>query len=106
MTHADLQVELCGEPGQLDFPQPQPGAVGSAGIYLVLNIGGGLAYGFALGWGGAEALVVGGILGISSTAIVTKLLVENRRLGNLETRVILGIAVIEDIFLAFYLALL
>lgn len=78
----------------------------SAGIYLVLNIGGGLAYGFALGWGGAEALVVGGILGISSTAIVTKLLVENRRLGNRETRVILGIAVIEDIFLAFYLALL
>ena len=78
----------------------------SAGIYLVLNIGGGLAYGFALGWGGAEALVLGGILGISSTAIITKLLVENRRLGNLETRVILGIAVIEDIFLAFCLALL
>jgi len=40
------------------------------------------------------------------TAIVTKVLVENRRLGNPETRVILGIAVIEDIFLAFYLALL
>ena len=45
-------------------------------------------------------------MGISSTAIVTKLLVETRRLGNRETRTILGIAVIEDIFLAFYLALL
>jgi CPA2 family monovalent cation:H+ antiporter-2 len=32
--------------------------------------------------------------------------VENRRLGNRETRAILGIAVIEDIFLAFYLAML
>jgi monovalent cation:H+ antiporter-2, CPA2 family len=34
-----------------------------------LNIGGGLACGFALGWGGAEALVLGGILGVSSTVI-------------------------------------
>lgn len=78
----------------------------SAGVYLVLNIGGGLAFGFALGWGTAEALVVAGIVGISSSAIVTKLLVETRRLGNPETRVILGIIVIEDVFLAFYLALL
>ncbi len=80
--------------------------VTAATIYLVLNVGGGLVYGFSLGWGVAEALVIAGIVGISSTAIVTKLIVENRRLGNRETRTILGIAVIEDIFLAFYLALL
>jgi len=80
--------------------------VTAASIYLVLNVGGGLAYGFALGWGASEAFVVAGVVGISSTAIVTKLLVETRRLGNRETRTILGIAVIEDIFLAFYLALL
>jgi monovalent cation:H+ antiporter-2, CPA2 family len=53
-----------------------------------------------------EALVVAGVVGISSSAIVTKLLVETRRLANPETRVILGIIVIEDVFLAFYLALL
>lgn len=75
-------------------------------IYLVLNIGGGLIYGYLLGWGTAEAFVIAGVVGISSTAIVTKLLVENRRLTNRETRTLLGIAVIEDIFLAFYLALL
>jgi CPA2 family monovalent cation:H+ antiporter-2 len=45
-------------------------------------------------------------VGISSWAIVTKLLVELRRLGNPETRVILGIIVIEDVFLALDLALL
>ena len=50
--------------------------------------------------------MLAGVVGISSTAIVTKLLVETRRLGNRETRTILGIAVIRDIFLAFYLALL
>jgi CPA2 family monovalent cation:H+ antiporter-2 len=78
----------------------------AAGVYLCLNIGGGLALGFALGWGTSEAFVIAGIVGISSSAIVTKLLVETRRLGNPESRVILGITVIEDLFLALYLALL
>ncbi|WP_183407655.1 cation:proton antiporter [Nocardioides marmoriginsengisoli] len=78
----------------------------AATAYLVLNVGGGLVLGFSLGWGVSEAFVLAGIIGISSTAIVTKLLVENRRLGNPETKTILGIAVLEDVFLAFYLALL
>lgn len=76
------------------------------GIYLALNVGGGLALGFALGWGGREALVIAGAVGISSSAIVTKLLIELRRLANPESRLILGIIVVEDIFLALYLALL
>ena len=80
--------------------------VTAAAVYLCLNTGGGLALGFALGWGTPEAFVVAGIVGISSSAIVTKLLVETRRLGNPETRVVLGIIVIEDLFLALYLALL
>jgi CPA2 family monovalent cation:H+ antiporter-2 len=78
----------------------------ASAVYLVLNIGGGLGLGLALGWGPSEAFVIAGIVGISSSAIVTKLLIETRRLGNPETRVILGIIVIEDLFLAFYLALL
>jgi len=78
----------------------------ASGVYLLLNVGGGLALGFAFGWGAAEALVVAGVVGISSSAIVTKLLLETRRLGNPETRVILGVIVIEDLFLALYLALL
>jgi monovalent cation:H+ antiporter-2, CPA2 family len=75
-------------------------------VYLTLNVGGGLALGFAFGWGTSEALVIAGAIGISSSAIVTKLLVELRRLSNPETGVILGIVVIEDLFLALYLALL
>ncbi len=76
------------------------------GIYLLLNLGGGLAFGFALGWGWREALVIAGAIGISSSAIVTKLLTELHRLANPESRLILGIIVVEDIFLALYLALL
>jgi monovalent cation:H+ antiporter-2, CPA2 family len=78
----------------------------AGGIYLVLNVGGGLGLGFALGWGAREALVIAGVIGISSSAIVTKLLVELRRLTNPETRLILGIVVVEDLFVALYLALL
>lgn len=75
-------------------------------IYLALNVGGGLVLGLALGWGTAEALVIAGAAGISSSAIVTKLLIELRRLANPESRTILGIAVVQDVFLALYLALL
>ncbi|HEV7763059.1 MAG TPA: cation:proton antiporter [Acidimicrobiales bacterium] len=75
-------------------------------VYLALNVGGGLAFGLALGWGGSEALVIAGAIGISSSAIVTKLLIELRRLANPESRLILGIIVVEDVFLALYLALL
>jgi CPA2 family monovalent cation:H+ antiporter-2 len=75
-------------------------------IYLALNIGTGLGFGFALGWGTREAFVIAGAIGISSSAIATKLLVELRRLTNPESRLILGIVVVEDVFLALYLALL
>ena len=80
--------------------------VASAALYLGLNVGGGLILGFAIGWGSREALVIAGLTGISSSAIVTKLLVELKRLANPETRLILGIIVIEDLFLALYLAAL
>jgi CPA2 family monovalent cation:H+ antiporter-2 len=78
----------------------------AGGTYLVLNIGGGYLFGSLLGWGTKEALVLAGAMGISSSAIVTKLLVELRRVANRETTMILGIIVVEDVFLAFYLALL
>ncbi|MEU6612600.1 cation:proton antiporter [Streptomyces sp. JL1001] len=78
----------------------------AGGTYLALNVGAGLVFGFALGWGTSEALVLAGVLGISSSAIVTKILVDLGRIGNPETRPILGIIVVEDIFLALYLAAL
>ncbi|KDR64249.1 MULTISPECIES: cation:proton antiporter [Streptomyces] len=78
----------------------------AGGIYLALNVGAGLGFGFALGWGVSEALVLAGVLGFSSSAIVTKILVDTSRLGNPETKPILGIIVVEDVFIALYLAAL
>lgn len=78
----------------------------AGGAYIGLNFGAGIVLGWWLGWGLAETFVIAGMIGTSSTAIVTKLLIDLRRLGNRETPMILGIIVVEDVFLAFYLALL
>ena len=54
----------------------------SAGIYLApQRRRPGSRFGFALGWGNREALVIAGAVGISSSAIVTKLLIELNRLA-------------------------
>jgi K+:H+ antiporter subunit KhtU len=78
----------------------------TGGVYLLLNAGAGLGFGFILGWGTREALVLAGVLGISSSAIVTKILIDLGRIGRPETRLILGVIVVEDLFLALYLAAL
>lgn len=78
----------------------------AGGSYIALNFGAGLVLGWSFGWGTREIFVIAGMIGTSSTAIVTKLLLDLRRLANPETGMILGIIVVEDVFLAFYLALL
>ena len=77
----------------------------SGGSYVAINLGVGIAFGFWVGWGAREALIIAGMTATSSSAIVTKLLIELRRLTNDETPMILGVTVIEDIFIAIYLAI-
>ena len=89
-----------------DIAQGGRSLVVAACVFLALNLAAGVAFGFALGWGGKEALVIAGAMGISSSAIATKLLTEYRRLANPESHLVLGIIVVEDVFLALYLAIL
>jgi CPA2 family monovalent cation:H+ antiporter-2 len=77
----------------------------SGGIRIAINMAVGLLFGFWVGWGAREALIIAGMTATSSSAIVTKLLIELRRLANRETPVILGITVVEDVFIAIYLAI-
>ncbi len=77
----------------------------SGGIRIAINMGTGFAFGFLVGWGVREALIIAGMTAMSSSAIITKLLIELRRLANRETPTILGIAVVEDVFIAIYLAI-
>ncbi|NQX11993.1 cation:proton antiporter [Microbacteriaceae bacterium VKM Ac-2855] len=77
----------------------------SGGSYILVNMAAGLGFGFLVGWGTQEALIIAGITATSSSAIVTKLLIELKRLANPETPMILGVTVVEDIFIAIYLAI-
>jgi CPA2 family monovalent cation:H+ antiporter-2 len=77
----------------------------SGGTRILINIVVGFALGMWVGWGWREALIIAGMTGISSSAIITKLLIELRRLPNRETPSILGIMVLEDVFVAVYLAI-
>ena len=77
----------------------------SGGTRVVINMAIGFAFGLWVGWGTREALIIAGMTATSSSAIVTKLLIEFRRLANTETPVILGIMVLEDVYIAVYLAI-
>jgi CPA2 family monovalent cation:H+ antiporter-2 len=57
----------------------------SGGTYIAVNMGVGLLFGFLVGWGTREALIIAGMTATSSSAIVTKLLIELNRLANRET---------------------
>ncbi|WP_104127901.1 cation:proton antiporter [Cryobacterium sp. Y57] len=77
----------------------------SGGSWILINMGAGFIFGLLVGWGPREALVIAGMTGTSSSAIITKLLIELRRLANKETPMILGVTVVGDIFIAIYLSI-
>ena len=77
----------------------------SGGTRIAINITVGFGFGMLVGWGTREALIIAGMTAASSSAIITKLFIELKRLANDETPVILGIMVLEDVFIAFYLAI-
>lgn len=70
------------------------------------NFGVGLALGFAFGTTLVEALFVAGVVYVSSSAIVTKSLLDTGWIANPESEPILGTLVVEDVVIAIYLALL
>ncbi|MCU1557679.1 MAG: cation:proton antiporter [Microbacteriaceae bacterium] len=78
----------------------------SGGTRILINMAVGFGFGMWVGWGSREALIIAGMTATSSSAIVTKLLIEFRRLANRETPAILGIMVLEDVFVAIYLAII
>lgn len=77
----------------------------SGSIYIGINVVLGLMFGYLAGLPYKEVLIVAGITTISSSAIVAKVLFDLKRTANVETEMILGIIMFEDIFLAFYLSL-
>jgi len=74
-------------------------------IDAAVNLPLGIALGLALGWSVVEALLLGGIVYISSSAIVTKTLIDLGWIADDEAEPILGTLVFEDLLIAVYLAI-
>ncbi|HSJ74274.1 MAG TPA: cation:proton antiporter [Miltoncostaeaceae bacterium] len=72
-------------------------------IDLVVNGGLGLLVGIALLGPSPEAILLAGLIYISSSGIVTRALFDLRRLGDDETDLVLGVLVFEDLAIALFL---
>ncbi|WP_226011428.1 cation:proton antiporter [Halomicrobium salinisoli] len=75
-------------------------------VDFLINFGLGVALGIAFGRTPLEVAFIAGIVYISSSAIVTKSLIEQGWVANPEADSILGTLVYEDILIAVYLAVL
>ncbi|MGM0592160.1 MAG: cation:proton antiporter [Halobacteriota archaeon] len=78
----------------------------SAGLLdLGVNFPVGVGIGLLFGWSILEALLLGGIVYISSSAVITKSLIDLGWIANAESEPMLGTLVFEDLFIAVYLAI-
>jgi CPA2 family monovalent cation:H+ antiporter-2 len=79
----------------------------SAGVIdFGINFGIGLVLGFALGLSLITSFFLAGVVYISSSAVITKTLLDLGWIADPESEAILGVLVFEDIVIAVYLALL
>jgi CPA2 family monovalent cation:H+ antiporter-2 len=79
--------------------------IGTAGVIdLVVNFGVGLVVGWALFGSPLPALLIAGVVYISSSAIITKSLLDLGWIANPESSPLLGVLVFEDLVVAVYLA--
>ncbi|MDT3699026.1 MAG: cation:proton antiporter [Thermincola sp.] len=79
-----------------------PSIIRSGTIYMVINMAIAVLFPLLLGWPVKEILVVAGIMTISSSAIVAKVIVDLKRAANDETEIILGLMMFQDVFVAVY----
>jgi len=81
--------------------------VAAAGaLDAVVNLGAGAVLGLAFGFTLLETAFLAGIVYISSSAVITKSLIDLGWIADPESEAILGVLVFEDLLIAVYLALL
>ncbi|AFK17795.1 cation:proton antiporter [Haloferax mediterranei ATCC 33500] len=100
-----LLLFFLGLEFSLDRLRASGSEIGRAGVVdLGVNLPLGIAIGLLLGWSFVESLLLGGIVYISSSAIVTKTLIDLGWIADPESEPILGTLVFEDLAIAVYLA--
>jgi monovalent cation:H+ antiporter-2, CPA2 family len=73
---------------------------------LVINFIPGVIAGLIFGWGLMASLLLGGIVYISSSGIIAKLLTDLKRMHNCETPIIMSILVLEDVAMIVFLPIM
>jgi monovalent cation:H+ antiporter-2, CPA2 family len=73
---------------------------------LIINFVPGVLAGLIFGWGILAALLLGGVVYISSSGIIAKLLTDLKRMHNCETPVIMSILVLEDVAMIAFLPIM
>lgn len=73
---------------------------------LLANLSVGFLVGYALGWSLMERAFLAGIVAMSSSGVVAKLLIEWRRTANPEAEALMGIMIFEDFIAVLYLGVL
>ncbi len=74
-------------------------------VDLLINGGLGLGLGFVLLGPGPEAVLLAGLIYVSSSGVITQALFDFRRLGDAETDLVLGTLVFEDLAIALFLGI-
>jgi CPA2 family monovalent cation:H+ antiporter-2 len=74
-------------------------------VDAAVNFPAGVLLGLAFGWRPIEAILLGGIVYVSSSAVITKSLIDLGWIANPESEPILGTLVFEDLAIALYLAI-
>ena len=72
---------------------------------ITVSFTAGLFAGFLLGWSVHETVLLGGVIGISSTALVAKMLYDRGALTQVSARMMIGALIIEDIVAVIILSL-
>ena len=78
----------------------------AGGLDLLVNVGLGLLLGAAVGLSLVEVLFLAGIVYPSSSAVITKSLVDLGWIADPESEAVIGVLVVEDVVMAVYLAIL
>lgn len=71
---------------------------------FIVNFGIGSLMGYLLSFGFFETVILGGIVYISSSAVISKILMDSKCMDRRETKTIMGVLIFEDIVMAVLLA--
>jgi len=73
---------------------------------ILLSVGAGLVVGQLLGWPAAQGLVVGSVISVASTMVLTRLLLDRGELNTEQGRVMVAITLVEDLAVVVLIVLL